>query len=150
MLPVFGQTKADYLACLELMFSNPKFEAAYNNSYDANGAFVILSGERIFNRNNRPPINSIQQSLLQDDFFDSEHIVKVVREDDLEALGIPEYSVLNIRPAGNDTQIIFQVNTTIRDESLQYMYDFKFEKVDEEWEVTATNVRTQRAVVTDW
>ena len=146
---VFGQTKIDFTDCLELIFSDAKFEPGLTSSMDVNGALIIVAENRMLNRNNTLVVQQILNSLVQDDFYDSSYNVKVVNGD-LESQGIRENSILQINVVGDESNILFRISTVVALESTEYMWSYNLHKVDGEWEISGSSVDKRRAVVREW
>ncbi len=145
----YGQTKADFIDCLELIFNDPKFEPGLQSSMDVNGALIIVNENRMLNRNNSSNFQQILNSLMQDDFYDSSHNVRVVNGD-LESQGIREQSVLQLFGGGDETNILLRISMVVAFESMQYTWSYNLIKVDDEWEITGSSVDKLRAVVREW
>lgn len=149
MSSVFGQTKADFVNCLELVFSDPKFEPGLNSSMQVNGALVIVAANRMLDRGTTSSFHLIRNSLVQDDFYDSNYNVRVVNGD-LESQGIKENSVLQINGGGSESNMLFIITTIVAFESMEYSWSYNLQMVDDEWEIIGSSVDKRRAVVREW
>lgn len=146
----FGQTKEGLIECLELIFSEDKFQPAFSN--DASNGFVVIMSQNggTGYRHNTPKINQIVSSLTQDDFYDSDHRVKVVSQVELERLGISEHAVLRIFASGGEDEITIGLQSNIQYENLNYLWSYNMKKNDEDWEIIGSSVSTQKSVITQW
>lgn len=149
-VPSFGQTKTDFLSCLDLIFSQEEFQPAFTNDPATSGDLIIVSREAYLRQNSIPVIHQIQQSLTQDDFWDFDHNVQVVREQDLETVGISENAILNILAGGNDSAMKIRLISNIKYENLTYFWSYNLIKVEDAWEITGNSLSKQSNNITNW
>lgn len=148
-LTSFCQTKEDFVTCLELIFNESQVQPAFSNDA-ANGAVIIIADGNTGYRASTPKITQIRRSLTQDDFFDSDHHIKVLRTPELERQGIPEYAPLEIFVSGETEELRIGLSGVIFNENLKYTWSYNMKKKDEEWEIVGSSIDKQRYVINKW
>lgn len=146
----FGQTKEDFVDCLELIFDEDEFQPAFTNDISNGSVVIITYNGGTGYRGTTPKITQISRSLTQDDFYDSAYRVKVVSLAEQERLGIPDYAVLKIFASGDEDQMNIGLESNIQYENLQYSWSYNLNKIDEEWEIAGSSVNTRKSVITKW
>ena len=145
----YGQTKADVMDCLNAIFLHHAFQPAFVSDMYRNGNLIIVSGKSSISQS-RNKLGIIRQSLRKDDFYASPYKIEVLREEELEPLGIKEFAVLDLSFRGDKSNFRFRLSTTVTDESLRYTWNYQFIKVDGVWELNVHTVEKQHVVVSEW
>lgn len=144
----FGQTKENLVSALELVFSHQEFEPAFHNDLTTDGSIILKTKYPTSSISRNPQYNLILQNLVQADFFDSTHRIKVIREEDFEFSGIPLFSVLNIRGEGNNETIRLTLLTTITHEKMLYTWNYILNKdQDDNWKIENHTLHKRNAQV---
>lgn len=137
----FGQTKGDLLDCLKLVFNQDLVQPAFSN-HENKGRVVIVTGKTSITRATRPSLHNVIESLTQVDFLDFKQDIKVLREEELEAMGIQEIGVSSLSASGNESEIKIRLSSNLIDERLSYTWVYKLIKISSEWEIIADNLST--------
>ena len=146
----FGQTKADFISCLDIIFGQSEFQPAFSNHESAKGNLIIVSpGTRIRKATNKR-ISDFRNSLIQDDFRFSEHYIKVLRPGDLEILDIHQTAPLEIFLSGNEAELTIGLVSIIWEESQRYFWGYSLVKVGEIWELKSKHLDKERIRLADW
>ena len=148
-LTSFGQTKEDFVNCLELIFDEDALQPAFSNDA-SNGAVIIIAEGNIGYRTTTPKITQIRRSLTQDDFYDSDHHIKVLRTPELERQGISEYAPLEIFVSGGEEELSIGLSGVIFRENQKYTWSYNMKKIDDEWEIIGSSLDNQRFVINKW
>lgn len=145
----FSQTKEDIIECLNLVFDQSEFQPAFSNDV-TNGAVIIIANGREGYQRARPKTFQILGSLTQDDFYDSDHHVKVINSAELERLNLPEYAVLEIFIGGGERELKMVLSNVIFLENLKFTWNYNLQKTDDEWEIIGSSVDKRRYIVKQW
>lgn len=146
--PVFGQTKADFLDCLNLIFDQYEFQPAFSSHETTQGQLIISSPE--YQRARKPSISDIRNSIRQEDFYDFDHDIKVVMLDDFERLGIQREADLKIFLTGSESEMSILLNTIIWNESQRYSWSYYLVKTDDEWEIKSSHLSKEMVKLPVW
>ncbi len=150
-LPLFGQTKADFVACLDLAFGQNEFLPAFDNHEATKGNLIIVSANSPqISRVNTPTLNDYRNFLTDDDFSLSNHYVKILRPDELASLSIPRTAALEIFASGNELEMKIRLESLVWRENLRYTWDYSFRKVEDEWEIIGRNLNTTNVNFSSW
>lgn len=149
-LPSFGQTKTDFLSCLNLIFSHQEFQPAFTNDPATSGSLIIVSGETPIKRNSISAILQIQRTLTQDDFRYFGHDVQILTEQDLERLGISPNAVLTIIASGSESSMKIMLMSNIKFENQTYLWAYNLVKAENNWEITGHSLSKQKTSINDW
>lgn len=149
-LPLFGQTKTDFINCLNLAFDQNEFQPAFSSHQSTKGNLIIVSAAQSSLQSNLPTLTYFRHSLTNDDFRDSDHYVKVVRPNELQSLGIPKQAALEIFASGNELEMTINISCQIWDESQMFSWTYSFVKQDEEWEIKGNSLDRRRVTITEW
>lgn len=139
-LPIFGQTKTDFVDCLNIIFDQHEFQPAFTNHESTNGHLIIVATRPRLLRDKTTKLNHYRQSLTNDDFRSTGHYVKILRPEDLVNLGIPNNAGLEIYAAGDDSKILFTLVSIIWGENQQYTWSYSLRKVADKWEIIGSNL----------
>ena len=130
---VFGQTKEDLLACLEIIFEQDEFQIAFENDVTSSGAVVLeINPQKGYNQSKE---QKIKASLTQDDFYDFDRPVEIFNIGNRQNGDIPREYYLTFFFGGADDNLRFSLSTVTREDNMYCTWNYSLVKDDEEWEI---------------
>jgi len=138
----FAQEKADVLSCLKVIFAHPTMEDAFQNE--------TSQGKTVFIRGSLTPVDlqqrgsklqSIQNTIVQDDFYDFPQAIQVVaNEYEREGEEIDIDCLLNYEISGDENELRFLLRTYVVAQKADYTWFFRFEYQNNEWTNVYSNL----------
>jgi len=139
---VFGQTKADLLDCLEVIFEQDEFQIAFENEIRSNGALVIEINPKKWHSPNKS--QELKSELTQDDFYDFDRPVEIFYLGNRENGDLPKQYYLDFNFGGDEKNLRFILNTVTREDNLYRSWVYNLTKNDEEWEIEGRNLTKRK------
>ncbi len=150
-LPLFGQTKADFVNCLNLAFDQQEFQPAFGNHASTKGNLIIVSANSPqISRLSSSTLNDFRNSLTDDDFRFSNSYIKVLRPDELASLDIPGIAALKIFASGSELEMFISLESLVWRENLKYTWSYNFRKVEDEWEIIGRSLSKKNVNFSSW
>lgn len=135
---VFGQTKEDILACLELIFEQDEFQVAFENDITSSGAVVMeINPNRGYNDNS---VQAIKSQLTQDDFYDFDRPVEILIIGNRQNPDTPKHYYLDFLFGGDKDNLRFNLWTVTRDDNMYCTWMYSLVKKFDEWEIVGRNL----------